>query len=125
MLALPTLQAGVCFSAGFGLTLLPAGHLVALLPPYHRSFGKRLVKTPQCDNHGLEVELVFEYGQPLQALDCKSGVIYAAAWLGPARRWCDAAGVETVPPILVDGGDRSHQPAGHQVMSWRDLGVAA
>ena len=43
-----------------------------------------MVKTPQCDNHGLEVELVFEYGQPLQALDCKSGVIYAAAWLGVA-----------------------------------------
>ncbi len=29
------------------LTVLQASHLVALLPPYHRNFGKRLVKTPK------------------------------------------------------------------------------
>ena len=51
-----------------------------------------MVKKPNCDNHGLEVERVFEYGKPLQAVECKSGVTYSADWLGPARRWCDAAG---------------------------------
>jgi predicted AAA+ superfamily ATPase len=29
------------------LTVLQASHLVTLLPPYHRNFGKRLVKTPK------------------------------------------------------------------------------
>ena len=29
------------------LTVLQASHLVALLPPYHRNFGKRLVKAPK------------------------------------------------------------------------------
>ena len=29
------------------LTVLQASHLVALLPPYHRNFGKRLVKSPK------------------------------------------------------------------------------
>ena len=160
--------------------MLQASHLVALLPPYHRNFGKRLVKTPKLyfldtgllcylmrisapadllhhamrgaifetwvvsetlkhrynrglaadlyfwrDNHGLEVDLVFEHGQQLQAVECKSGLTYAADWLGPARRWCDVAGAEAAAPLLVYGGDSSHQRADHQVLSWRDLGMAA
>ena len=161
------------------LTVLQASHLVALLPPYHRNFGKRLVKTPKLyfldtgllcylmriaspddllhhamrgaifetwvvsetlkhrynrgltadlyfwrDNHGLEVDLVFERGQQLQAVECKSGVTYGADWLGPARRWCQAVGREAAAPVLVFGGDSSHQRSDHQVLSWRDLGMA-
>ncbi len=162
------------------LTVLQASHLVALLPPYHRNFGKRLVKTPKLyfldsgllchlmriaspddllhhalrgaifetwvvsetlkhrfnrglsadlyfwrDNHGLEVDLVFEYGQRLQAVECKSGVTYSADWLGPARRWCQTVGVEAAAPVLVYGGGSSHARADHQVLSWQDLGLAA
>ena len=162
------------------LTVLQASHLVALLPPYHRNFGKRLVKTPKLyfldsgllcylmriaspddllhhalrgaifetwvvsetlkhrfnrglsadlyfwrDNHGLEVDLVFEHGQRLQAVECKSGVTYSADWLGPARRWCQAVGAEAAAPVLVYGGDSSHARVDHQVLSWQDLGLAA
>jgi predicted AAA+ superfamily ATPase len=162
------------------LTVLQASHLVALLPPYHRNFGKRLVKTPKLyfldsgllcylmriaspddllhhalrgaifetwvvsetlkhrfnrglsadlyfwrDNHGLEVDLVFEHGQRLQAVECKSGVTYSADWLGPVRRWCQAVGAEAAAPLLVYGGDASHARADHQVLSWQDLGLAA
>ncbi len=159
------------------LTVLQASHLVALLPPYHRNFGKRLVKTPKLyfldsgllchllritspddllhhaqrgavfetwvvaetlkhrfnralaadlyfwrDNHGLEVDLVVEQAGSLQPVECKSGATYSADWLGPARRWCQAAGASAAPPLLVYGGNHSHQRPDHQVLSWQDLG---
>ena len=159
------------------LTVLQASHLVALLPPYHRSFGKRLVKTPKLyfldsgllchllritspdellhhalrgavfetwvvsetlkhrfnralaadlhfwrDNHGLEVDLVVEQGAQLQAVECKAGTSYSADWLGPVRRWCQAAGAAAAPPLLVYGGDLSHERPDHRVLSWQDLG---
>lgn len=162
------------------LTVLQASHLVALLPPYHRNFGKRLVKTPKLyfldsgllcylmriaspddlvhhamrgavfetwvvsetlkhrfnrgltadlyfwrDNHGVEVDLVFEHGQRLQSVECKSGTTYSADWLGPARRWREFAGAEAADPVLVYGGAASHAQADHQVLSWQALGMAA
>jgi len=159
------------------LTVLQASHLVALLPPYHRNFGKRLVKTPKLyfldtgllcsllriaspddlqhhaqrgavfetwvvsetlkhrfnrgltadlyfwrDNHGLEVDLVFEHGQQLHSVECKSGLTYSADWLGPARRWRTTVGSSAAEPMLVYGGDASLRRNDHHVLSWRDLG---
>ena len=162
------------------LTVLQASHLVALLPPYHRNFGKRLVKTPKLyfldtgllcyllriassddlyhhaqrgaifetwvvsetlkhrfnrgltadlyfwrDNHGLEVDLVYEQGQRLQAVECKSGTTYSADWLAPVRRWRASVGAEAADPVLVYGGATSLARADHQVLSWQQLGLAA
>jgi predicted AAA+ superfamily ATPase len=162
------------------LTVLQASHLVALLPPYHRNFGKRLVKAPKLyfldsgllcylmrigspdelahhalrgaifetwvvsetlkhrfnrglaadlyfwrDNHGIEVDLVFEHGQRLQSVECKSGTTYAADWLGPARRWRAFAGLEAADPVLVYGGQYSHALADHHLLSWQALGMTA
>ncbi len=162
------------------LTVLQASGLVALLPPYHRNFGKRLVKTPKLyfldsgllchllriatpadlqvhaargavfetwvvsetlkhrhnlglpadltfwrDNHGLEVDLVFEQGSRLHAVECKSGTTYAPDWPDAARRWQRAAGPEAAAPIVVYGGDASFERSDHFVMSWRELGGAA
>lgn len=161
------------------LSVLESSELVFLLQPYHRNFGKRLVKTPKLyfldsgllcylmriaspddlvhhamrgaifetwvvsetlkhrfnrglsadlyfwrDNHGLEVDLVFEHGQRLQAVECKSGVTYSADWMNAARRWCQAVGLEAAAPVLVYGGSSSHTRADHQVLSWQDLGMA-
>ena len=160
------------------LTVLQASGLVALLPPYHRNFGKRLVKTPKLyfldsgllcyllriasaddlahhaqrgavfetwvvsetlkhrfnrglsadlyfwrDNHGLEVDLVFEHGQHLQGVECKSGSTYSADWLAPARRWRGVVGTEAADPVLVYGGRTSRATADHQVLSWQHLGL--
>ncbi|MDE2367950.1 MAG: ATP-binding protein [Burkholderiales bacterium] len=163
------------------LTVLQASHLVTLVPPYHRNFGKRLVKSPKLyfldsgllchllrigsprdlevhaargavfetwavaetlkhrynrglpadlhfwrDNHGLEVDLVFEHRGRLHGVECKSGATYAADWIAPARRWRDAAGAagaEAAPPLLLYGGETSHERADHGVLSWRDLGM--
>ncbi|MDE2159193.1 MAG: ATP-binding protein [Burkholderiales bacterium] len=163
------------------LTVLQASHLVTLVPPYHRNFGKRLVKSPKLyfldsgllchllriatpqdlevhaargavfetwavaetlkhrynrglpadlhfwrDNHGLEVDLVFEHRGRLHGVECKSGTTYAADWIAPARRWRDAAGAAgavAAPPLLLYGGETSHERADHRVLSWRDLGM--
>ncbi len=162
------------------LTVLQASGLVTLLPPYHRNFGKRLVKTPKLyfldtgllcwllriaspddlavhaargavfetwvvsetlkhrhnqglapdlyfwrDNHGLEVDLLFENAGRLHSVECKSGMTYASDWIGPARRWREAAGADAAPPVLVYGGDTSYARADHSVLSWRDLGQGA
>ena len=162
------------------LTVLQASHIVTLVPPYFRNFGKRLVKTPKLyfldtgllchllriasaedlqvhaargavfetwvvaetlkhrhnrglppdlyfwrDNHGLEVDLVFEHAGRLQGVECKSGLTYSSDWLNPARRWRQVVGAEAADPLLVYGGDASHAQADHGVLSWRDLGVPA
>ena len=166
------------------LTVLQASHLLTLLPPYHRNFGKRLVKTPKLyfldsgllcwllriasaedlqmhaargavfetwvvaetlkhrynlglnadlyfwrDNHGLEVDLVFEHRGRLHGVEVKSGSTYASDWLAPVRRWQAMAGAQTqaatTAPVVVWGGDDSYAHLDHHVLSWRDLGARA
>jgi predicted AAA+ superfamily ATPase len=159
------------------LTVLQASHIVTLVSPYFRNFGKRLVKTPKLyfldtgllchllritraeelqvhaargavfetwvvaetlkhrlnqglspdlyfwrDNHGLEMDLVFEHGGRLHGVECKSGLTYSSDWLAPARRWQALAGAEAAQPLLVYGGDTSHERDDHGVLSWHDLG---
>lgn len=160
------------------LQVLQASFLITLLPPYHRNFGKRLVKTPKMyfldsgllcyllqirsaqelqlhplrgaifeswvvsetlkhrfnqalpadlaywrDNHGLEVDLVFEHEGRLHAVELKSGATFHAEWLEPASRWQRLAREQAAPPMLVYGGDRSFELRGQLVMSWRQLGM--
>ena len=160
------------------LTVLQASHLVALLPPYHRNFGKRLVKAPKLyfldsgllcyllrirsaedlqvhaargavfetwavaetlkhrhnlglapdlyfwrDNHGLEVDLVFEHAGRLHGVECKSGTTYVDEWLDAARRFRRVAGGDAAAPVLLYGGDTSFDRADHRVLGWRDLGA--
>jgi predicted AAA+ superfamily ATPase len=157
--------------------VLQASHLVTLLAPYHRNFGKRLVKTPKLyfldsgllchllqirspdelalhpmrgavfetwvvsetlkhrfnqalpadlyfwrDNHGLEVDLVFEHEARLHAVEIKSGATFMPDSLDASRRWQALAGAEAAPPVLVYGGDESFEFKGQAVVSWQDLG---
>ncbi len=48
------------------LSLLEASFVVRMLPPHHRNFNKRLVKSPKLsfwrDNHGREVDFLCEEG---------------------------------------------------------------
>ena len=159
------------------LTVLQASHLVTLLPPYPRNFGKRLIKTPKLyfidsgllchllqirspdelalhpmrgavfeswivaetlkhrfnqalpaelcfwrDNHGLEVDLVFEQGARLPAVEVKSGATFMPESLDAARRWQALAGAEAAPPVLVYGGAESFECQGLPVVSWLDVG---
>jgi hypothetical protein len=76
------------------------------------------------DNHGLEVDLVYEQAGRLHSVECKSGMTYTADWLDAARRWRHAAGPQAADPVLVYGGDSSFAQADHQVLSWRDVGLS-
>jgi uncharacterized protein len=162
------------------LTVLQASHLVTLISPYCRNFGKRLVKTPKLyfldsgllchllrissaqelqthaargavfetwavsetlkhrfnrglsgdlhfwrDNHGLEVDMVFEHQGRLHSVECKSGTTYASDWLDAARKWRQVAGPHTAAPVVLYGGEDSFAQADHQLLSWRDLGASA
>ena len=166
------------------LKVLQASHLITLLPPYHRDFGKRLVKTPKLyfldsgllcwllriasaddlqvhaargavfetwvvaetlkhrynlglnadlyfwrDNHGLEVDLVFEHRGRLHGVEVKSGSTCASDWLSPMRRWQAVAAVDrdSAPTelVVVWGGDDSYVHLDHHMLSWRDLGARA
>ncbi len=158
------------------LTVLQASYVVTLLPPFHRNFGKRLVKTPKLyfldtgvlchllriadplelqthamrgpvfetwvvtevikhrynqglaadlyfwrDNHGVEVDLVFEHAGRLQAVEIKSGTTFAMDWLQAARRWKAVVGKSAAQPIVVYGGKESFGLADAQAVSWHDI----
>jgi uncharacterized protein len=160
------------------LTVLQASYVVTLLAPYHRNFGKRLVKTPKLyfldtgllccllriadaltlqthalrgaifetwvvsevikhryhqglaadiyfwrDNHGTEVDLVFEHAGRLHAVEIKSGTTFTPDWLQPTRRWQAMAGDMAARPIVVYGGSESFELSDAQVLSWRDVGA--
>lgn len=74
------------------LSVLETSGIVHLLGPYHKNFGKRLVKSPKLyfvdtglavrldpnlhfwrDSLGTEVDVVFEDGRSIKALEIKSG----------------------------------------------------
>ena len=159
------------------LTVLQASYVVALLPPYHRNFGKRLVKSPKLyfldtgllchllriadpltlqthalrgaifetwvvtevikhrfnqglaadlyfwrDNHGVELDLVFEDAGRLQSVEIKSGTTFAMDWLQTARRWKALAGDDAAQPIVLYAGQSSFDLADARVLSWREIG---
>ncbi len=159
------------------LTVLQASDVITLLPPYHRNFGKRLVKTPKLyfldtgllcwllrvpdahtllthaargaifetwvvsetikhrfhhglpadlyfwrDNHGTEIDLVFEDQGRLQAVEIKSGTTFASDWLAPCRRWQAMVGSDAARPIVVWGGTDSFALSDAQAVSWADVG---
>lgn len=73
------------------------------------------------DNVGLEVDLLFEIGHALQAIDCKSGSTFASDWLASLNRWHALTSSTSGTPWIVYGGTDSYQRQGAQVISWRDL----
>lgn len=161
------------------LTVLQASYVLTLLPPHHRNFGKRLVKTPKLyfldtgllcyllqirssqelfahpmrgaifetwvvsetlkhrfnqglnadlffwrDNHGLEIDLMFEHTGKLHGVEVKSGSTFVPEWFGAATRSQGLTGPDAAaPPLVVYGGDESFEFQGRQVLSWRQVGV--
>ena len=159
------------------LTVLEASYVVYLLQPFHRNFGKRLVKMPKLyfldtgllchllridspltlathalrgavfeswvvaetlkhrfnqglpadlyfwrDNHGTEVDLLYEHAGLLHAVEIKSGATFSPDWLQAAQRWQRYAGSAAATPVLVYGGHDSFGFNGVQVMAWHRLG---
>ncbi len=161
------------------LTVLEASYVVTLLQPYHRNFGKRLVKMPKLyfldtgllcyllriespqtlathamrgaifeswvvsetlkhrcnlglpadiyfwrDNHGTEVDLLFEHAGKLHAVEIKSGATFTTEWVRACQRWCQYAGPAAASPVIVYGGRESFRVNDVQVMPWHRMGQA-
>ena len=162
------------------LSVLEASYVVHLLPPYHRNFGKRLVKMPKLyfldtgllchllrvdsaqtlathamrgaifetwvvsetlkhrfnrgqdaelffwrDNHGTEVDLLYEHGGKLHAVEVKSGATFTSDWLHACELWLKYAGTAAAAPLIVYGGNESFSLRDVQVMAWHRMGLAA
>jgi predicted AAA+ superfamily ATPase len=158
------------------LSVLEASYLVVRLPPYHRNFGKRLVKTPKLyfldvglmawllglrdatsiqthaargalfetyvvsefikhrfnagrpadlffwrDSLGHEVDLLYETPQGLQAVEIKSGSTFASDWPDAIGKWQALVKDESLPPLMVFGGQGSYERQGCRVMGWQEL----
>lgn len=121
------------------LSVLEASYLVIRLQPYHRNFGKRLVKTPKLyfldagrpadfyfwrDNIGHEVDLVYETSDGLQAFEIKSGGTFASDWPASVQKWKRLAGAEALPPAIVYGGEGEFEREGCRVLGWQEFSDA-
>ena len=157
------------------LSVLEASYLVMRLPPYHRNFGKRLVKTPKLyfldvglmawllgvhdartiethplrgalfetwvvselvkqrfnagrgadlyfwrDSTGLEIDIVFEQADGLQAIEIKSGATVASDWLHGLSRWRALLGEPAPASWIVFGGEGRRALQGIEVRGWRE-----
>ncbi len=76
------------------------------------------------DNHGTEVDLIFEHAGLLHAVEVKSGATFAPDWLQACQRWQRYAGAAAAAPVLVYGGRDSYGVSGVRVMAWHQLGCA-
>lgn len=158
------------------LNVLEAGYITLRLPPYHRNFGKRLVKTPKLyfidtglaawllgihdartlnihahrgalfenlviteiikqrfnrgqpldlffwrDNVGHEVDLLFERGQELQAIEIKSGATVSSDWLNAIQKWQGFAGNVARDSWIIYGGTDSYSRQKARIIAWSDL----
>ncbi|MEY4294447.1 MAG: hypothetical protein RLY82_135 [Pseudomonadota bacterium] len=71
------------------------------------------------DNHGVEVDLLYQHQGLLHPVEIKSGTTFATDWL----RGCDLfrryARERSAHGVVVYGGNNSFQVLGSQVMSWQ------
>ncbi len=75
------------------------------------------------DNHGTEVDLLFEQGGSLHAVEIKSGATFSPDWLRGLDRWRQYAGADAGTPVLVHGGRDSYFADGVHVLAWNRIGV--
>jgi uncharacterized protein len=75
------------------------------------------------DNHGTEIDLLFEQGGLLHAVEIKSGATFSPDWLRGFERWQRYAGAAAGMPLLVHGGRDSYIARGVQVMAWDQVGA--
>lgn len=158
------------------LSVLETSGIVYLLKPYHRNFGKRLVKSPklyfldpglaarllgiktaeelfihpnrgglfECfvvaellkarystgsdpgiyfwrDNVGTEVDIVYEDGQELKAVEIKSGKTFAPEFASGLESWMRYSGAKAEECSVVYGGERALSWKGISFVPWHDL----
>jgi uncharacterized protein len=73
------------------------------------------------DNHGTEVDLLFEHNGLLHAIEMKSGTTFASDWPASCDKFLSYAGNQAAKPTIVYGGKESFTIGKCHVMGWRDL----
>jgi uncharacterized protein len=73
------------------------------------------------DNHGTEIDLLFEHNGLLHAVEMKSGSSFASDWPNAIKKWQSYAGNEAALPTIVYGGNESFSMNACDVMGWRDM----
>lgn len=74
------------------------------------------------NNTGQEVDILFEEGLRLRAVEIKSGATVLSNWLRNLQRWEVLAGERALPSWLIYGGEEAYQRGGIDVTPWRALG---
>lgn len=75
------------------------------------------------DNHGTEIDLLFEYEGKLHAVEIKSGATFAPDWAHACQRWQRYAGAAAAAPVVVYGGRDSYSVKDVHVRAWHTLGA--
>lgn len=74
------------------------------------------------DSAGHEIDLVFETATGLQAVEIKSGSTFAADWMDGLKQWQKFTGdAPTLKPILVYGGEDSHEREHCYLSGWQEM----
>ena len=73
------------------------------------------------DHQGMEVDVVFESPEGLEAVEIKSGSTFASDWPDTLRRWQRLDGQHGPASSIIYGGDDSYERQGMRVVSWRAL----
>jgi uncharacterized protein len=70
------------------------------------------------DNHGVEIDLLYQQQGLLHPVEIKSGTTFATDWLRGCEVFKRYAGTRSAPGLVVYGGSDSYHLLGSQVMSW-------
>jgi predicted AAA+ superfamily ATPase len=76
------------------------------------------------DSTGNEVDLLFETGGRLQAIEIKSGATVARDWPKSLKKWASIAGEQALPGWLIYGGDDRLTLGDITVLPWRSVAEA-
>lgn len=71
------------------------------------------------NNTGQEVDVLWEEGNHLRAVEIKSGATLVSAWLRGLHRWQKLVGDRALTPWLIYGGDEAFTREGIEVIPWR------
>ncbi|PKO89776.1 MAG: AAA family ATPase [Betaproteobacteria bacterium HGW-Betaproteobacteria-12] len=75
------------------------------------------------DSAGHEIDVVFESAAGLQAIEIKSGSTFAADWVDGLKKWQKFTGDTPIrKPILIYGGEDSHEREQCFVTGWKNAG---
>ncbi len=70
------------------------------------------------DNHGVEVDLLFEHAGLLHAVEIKSGITFSEDWLKGCKRLASYAAHRFGSGTVIYGGEHSFDTQATHVMSW-------